>query len=68
MSNTAEHAVQITNDTNIPIPDQVNSVRRPSLSTRNAAEAAAQKLKIWRRLDQDLVSYVVTRHAEPLTR
>ncbi len=46
---TAEQAVQMMYETNIPMPDQMNSVRRPSLSTRIAALKAAAKLKIWRR-------------------
>lgn len=44
----AEQAVQTIYEINIPIPDQRNSVRRPSRSTRIAAEKAAPKLKIWR--------------------
>ena len=43
---TAEHAVHMIYDISIPMPDQVNRVRRPNRSTMNAAENAAAKLKI----------------------
>jgi hypothetical protein len=46
ISKTAEHAVQMVKETNMPIPDQVKSTRRPSRSTKKAALTAAQKLKI----------------------
>lgn len=46
VANTAEQAVQTMKDTSIPAPDIRKSVRRPRRSTRNAADAAAKKLKI----------------------
>lgn len=46
---TAEHAVQIMKDINIPTADQRKRVRRPRRSTRRAAEPAKMKLKIWSR-------------------
>jgi len=56
ISNVAEQAVQIMNETNMPMPDQLNKVRRPSLSTRKAALTAAQKLKICKSLPDVLVN------------
>jgi hypothetical protein len=44
---TAENAVYIIYEINIPMLLQVNNVRCPRRSTRKAAEKAAAKLKIW---------------------
>lgn len=45
LSKTAEQAVQIMNDINMPTADQRNRVRRPNLLTSNAAPRATIKLK-----------------------